>query len=206
MQLVHSSSKTTTPSHHFIPLGPGLAGEAANDSGQTTRSSDSVDLNSLVARVVGHVTGRMQPKTTNVALTLAPGRPVVRGNAHALAFAISGVLGAELRTLEDNHEPSELRVAIQVLGETVKIYIAGTDVPPLGLVRALESGSIGEADPTVAHCRRLVEDHGGYIELTARDGQLGFAIVLPTLPAVCPIRLLPAETPRFAGPAERLAS
>jgi hypothetical protein len=38
-------------------------------------------------------------------------------------------------------------------------------------------------DPTVAHCRRLIEGEGGSLVITECDGELALALRLPVAPA-----------------------
>ena len=53
-------------------------------------------------------------------------------------------------------------------------------MPPLRFVRALQSDGRGDdIDPTLAHCRRLVESRGGNLVLTEQGGRIGFAVELP---------------------------
>lgn len=176
----------------LAPLDSSLTGDAANDSGTYDATHHHVcDLNVLVAGVVGLVSGRVQPNKVNVELSLAPGRPLVHGDPKDVAFAFSGVLGAQLRALEES-DGGDLRVETRFDGETVQILVSASDLPPLGFIRAVQPGfCAGDSDPTLVHCRRLIEAYGGKIELIARDGLIGFGISLPTIPALCPVRILP---------------
>lgn len=176
----------------LTPIDPSLAGEAANDSGTYDADLHQVcDLNVLVAGVVGLVSGRVQPNKVNIELTLAPGRPLVQGDPKDVAFAFSGVLGAELRTLEES-DGGDLRVETRFNGSSVQILVAASDLPPLDFIRAIQPGfCAGDSDPTFVHCRRLIEACGGQIDLIERDGLIGFAISLPTVPALCPVRVFP---------------
>jgi len=194
MEIVPFTRPRAKTTLQLVPIDPDLRGDAANDSGDDDATLHHVcDLNVLVAGVVGLVSGRVQPNKVNVELSLAPGRPIVHGDPKDLAFAVSGVLGAELRALEDS-DGGDVRVETRMNGESAQILIAASDLPPLGFIRAVQPGfCAGDSDPTLVHCRRLIEAYGGTIELVERDGLIGFAIVLPTLPASCPVRVLPSR-------------
>lgn len=169
------------PRHLLLPLSSEWSGDAANDSGIYTMAVPTpvCDLNVLVGGVVGHVVSQVQPERVNVALDLAPGRPVVLGDPTELAFAISGLLGAQLRALDENDQ-GDVRVKIRREGESATVFIGGSELPPLPFVRAVDPTSRGTCDPTVAHCRRLIEACGGHLDLVEVEGYIGFAIVLST--------------------------
>lgn len=173
-----------------------LHGEPANDS-SPAQSVRWTDANLLVATTVARVSAFLQPHRANVTLGLSPGHPVIAGDSTTLAFALAGVLGALLRSLESEHAvdiagaDSTLRVAVAEIEERVHITVALPDVPPLGIVRALAGDTTAGADPTVAHCRRLIESCGGTLALADADGVLAFAMVLPRCPLGPTVRVLP---------------
>jgi hypothetical protein len=196
------------PLHLLVPIDPLFAGDAVNDSGVVSRPALGIcDLNLLVASVVGDVTAQMQPERVNVGLVLTPNRPIVHGDSTELAFAISGIIGSQLRALEDA-DGGDLRVETRVEGSSVHLFIAGDDLPPIGFVRAVDPNAYGSGaiDPTLAHCRRLIERCGGRIELVERDGFIGFSVVLPTLPVSRPVHLLPLHADAIGLASARKAS
>ena len=183
------------PALMLQPLDPELMGSAANDSGVRRRPEYHIsDLNVLVAGIVGHVAGRVVPERVNIALHLAPNPPLVDGDPTEIAFAISGVLSAELRAIDDS-DGGEVRVEVFNASGTAKVVITAEEVPPLDLIRAVASSSGRDADmsidPTLAHCRRLIEAHGGTIELAEHEGRLGFVLAFPTVMLTQPVRMLP---------------
>jgi hypothetical protein len=173
-----------------------LQGEPANDS-SPMHSARWTDANLLVATTVARVSAFLQPHRANVSLGLCPGHPVIAGDSTTLAFALAGVLGALLRSLDADHAvdtasaDSTLRVSVGETDARVRITVALPDVPPLGIVRALAGNDHEGADPTVAHCRRLIESCGGTLALADADGVLAFAMVLPRCPLGPSVRLLP---------------
>ena len=114
MQIVpfHRPNMVSMPP--LAPIDPSLCGDAANDSGTYATHHHVCDLNVLVAGVVGLVSGHVQPNKVNIELSLAPGRPLVHGDPKDVAFAFSGVLGAQLRVLEDA-DGGDLRLACQLV-------------------------------------------------------------------------------------------
>jgi hypothetical protein len=181
---------------------------SANDSAAYARSKWHVaDANALVAGVVHHVAARVQPGGVDIALALAPGHPIIMGDPTQLAFAISGVLSAEVRAV-DSHDGGTVTVELRADALTVTVVIASDELPPLSCVRALEHGTAGGAvDPTVAHCRRIVEAGGGRLELVAIGGRIGFAIDFPRLPLSTGVRVLPLHrAPTHPTPAWTEAS
>jgi len=180
---------TNPPSLELSPLDPSLAGTPANDTAPA-RSQRWTDANLLVATTVARVSACLQPQI-HVALGLCADHPVIAGDSTTLAFALSGVLAALLRSVEADGEDATLRVSVTEAAERVRIIVALPDVPPLGIVRALASEGREGADPTVAHCRRLVESCGGTMALADAGGVLAFAIVLPRCPFGPEVRVLP---------------
>lgn len=165
-------------------------GDAANDCsfgpGETF-----TDVELLVATTVARVTARIQPERVNVVLDLAAHDSVVAGNPMRLAFALAGILGALLRAAEENGDDEVLHIVVTEHDRLVRVSIAGPDVPPLRMIRALSGEpSVSLADPTVAHCRRLVEQEGGSLALGACDGELAVELCLPCLPQDRGIRVL----------------
>lgn len=194
-QALHPTGPAVLVEHACDPRGP-----AANDSGTFERArARTSNVNDLMTTLVAQVATRVRPERVNIQLTLACRAPIVDGDPAKLAFAISGVLGAQLREL-DEADGGDLRVQIHVAAGRVRISIASDEVPPLQLIRALTPfPDFGRSDPTVAHCRRLVEAHGGTIELAEHGGHIGFDVVLPTLQTSSPVRML--FPPRWAAAA-----
>lgn len=189
-----SSSATRAVPAGLEPLEPTLLGCAANDSGIRRRPTLEVsDLNVLVAGIVGDVAGRVVPERVNIGLRLAPTPPLIEADPTEIAFAISGVLTAELRAVEEA-DGGEVRVEVLRSPGNAQVVITAEEVPPLDLIRAVSpqprhSGPQGSIDPTLAHCRRLIEAHGGTIELTEHAGRIGFVLAFPTVIVTQPVRM-----------------
>ncbi|GEM_PF-2576816 len=168
------------------------ANEAANGPGQWNATDDKIlDINLLVAQCAGNVAARVLPGSVDIELDLCPFAPEIIAPPAAIAFAISGVLVAQLRSLEDS-EDGIVRIKTQVVrGREVHVSILSNGVPPLRTIRAVEgdSASAGESDPTIAHCRRLLEQHGGSIQLRDEAGFIGFELTIPSLPLCNPAGL-----------------
>jgi hypothetical protein len=172
-------------------------GEAANDCSPTTEGRGVSDLNLLVTDVVGHVTAQRCPHGVSVELSLAHGRPMIDADATELRFAVAGIVGAMMRSLEGGDDET-LRVEVRADDHAVEIVIAAREVPPLGYIRALAE-SIDPAragDPTLRHCRRLVERQGGTVGLAAENGLFGVAVAFPTVKTHRPDRVLALRAPR----------
>jgi hypothetical protein len=167
-----------------------LPGEPANDTAPA-RSVRFTDANLLVATTVARVTAFLQPRYANVALALCPGHPVIAGDSTTLSFALAGMLGALLRSLEADGNDAIVRVSVGEEDERVRITMTLPEVPPLKIVRALAGDGTTGVDPTVAHCRRLVESCGGTLVLADADGVLAFAMSLPRCPLGPAVRVLP---------------
>lgn len=146
------------------------------------------DINLLVAEVVGRVAARESRIRSDIELDLCPCVPEIAGDPQLTAFAIAGVLVAQLRTLDDG---GAVRIKTEVQAQTVKVSILADGLPLLDFVRALEhDDELG--DPTMSHCRRLVEQIGGWMQLRADDGLVGFELNFPARPLSFPVRLHPA--------------
>jgi len=190
------SNTPANPSFRVLPVGAVADDQPANDSGAAF-AVRTHQVNTLVAGVVGQVAARVQSKNVNIALRLAPGDPSVATDPSELSFIFGAMLGAALRIVEE--ERGEY-VGVQVSAErsAVRIAVTTDGVPPLQFVRALDPrGCGGEVDPTLAHCRRLVEAVGGALVLIEQGGRLGFALELPRAILSPRIRLLPDTCAEF---------
>ena len=188
-----------------FPLLPHLfdnEGDAAND-GPCADASEWTDVNLIVATTVARVSARMRPAFVNVALDLDGGDPMVAGDATALSFALAGTLGALVRAAEEAGDEQDLRVRVTAYEHQVCVAIVGGEVPPLSVLRALTGGADPTmCDPTVAHCRRLIEAEGGSLVIAECDGELALALRLPVAPAGKGSRV-PAPLRRKASRAAR---
>lgn len=165
-------------------------GDAANDCSFGPDESFT-DVELLVATTVARVTARVQPEHVNVVLDLAAHDAVVAGNPTTLSFALAGILGALLRAAEENGDDAILSIVVTEQDRSVCVSIAGPDVPPLRMIRALSGEpGVSMADPTIAHCRRLVEAEGGSLGLGACAGELAVQLSLPCTPQDPGIRIL----------------
>lgn len=185
--------QTSIPTIELTPLADDALGagiDAANDS---TSGPDYTfaDVELLVATTVARVTARVQPEFVNVVLDLSAHDAIVAGNPTTLAFALAGILGSLLRAADEYGDDEVLRIAVDHHGPNVRVTLAGSFVPPLRMVRAL-SGTAGQelADPTVAHCRRIVEHLGGSLRLGSSAGELAVELSLPSCPEGKGLRVL----------------
>lgn len=186
----------TTPSALPVELLPQLSNDlcatrAANDPGTANYSDDDRigDVNLLVAEVAGRVAAHVQSEKVDIELDLHPHVPEIEGDASLLGFVVAGVLVAQLRALE-GADDGLIKIKTEVERREVKISILANGVPLLGAVRAIEHDP-SAADPTMAHCCRLIEALGGWISLRDEYGFLGFTLNLPSFPRVCGGRVLP---------------
>ena len=172
---------------------------AANDCAQHRQQRHAVDVNAMVGRIVGHVMSKLpQGPSIDVQLVLAAGRRVIEGDPVALSFALSGILTATLASTEEG----EVSVTTAADTDGVRITIASDGVPPLGLVRAI-AGDASMGDPTLVHCRRLIEAQGGSIRLVEDSGRIALQVAFPS---VCPSNLVPLPRPAAVKPAMRSPS
>ena len=184
-----------------------VQGRAANDSRSEVPYSDAMTAhaNLLVAGVVGRVAARAASETVGVELSLAHGDPIIYGDRAQIEFAVAGVLAAQFRALEEN-DGGTVRVEVTADTQDVTISITADDVPPLRFVRAVAAVPGAGADATLLHCRRVLEQLGGTLELTEHDGQLGFSIALPRMTLSPNIRLLPLARREAELPNRKLAA
>ena len=175
----------------MLPLEPALLAEAVNDS--HVASTPWTDVNLLVATTVARVSTCLRPEHVNVELSLAEGQPVASGDSTALAFALSGTLSALLHGVDEEGNDGRLRVEVAEHHGQVLVSLIVHDVPPLGLVRALADGvaPASPTDPTVAHCRRLVEACGGTLRLASQNSGIAVEMRLRCCPLDNGLRILP---------------
>ena len=175
---MHLVSNTPAPSFRVLPVGALDHDKPANDSGAAF-SVRTHQVNMLVASVVGQIAARVQPKNVNIALRLAHGDPTVAAEPSELAFVVGAMLGAALRIVEEERG-EYVGVSVSAARSMVRISVTTDGVPPLHFVRALDPrGTSSDVDPTLAHCRRLVEACGGALVLAEQGGRLGFALEIP---------------------------
>ncbi|MBC8071960.1 MAG: hypothetical protein IAG13_26770 [Deltaproteobacteria bacterium] len=169
----------------FVPAVLDPHNEAANDGlPRGALGYEWTDVNLLVATTVARVSARMRPSLCNVALDLDDGDPVVAGDAVALGFALAGTLAALIRSAEETGGEHDLRVCVAGQGRQVCVSMVGLELPSFAVLRALDGGNDPRlCDPTVAHCRRLIEGQGGSLVLEVQDGQMALALRLPVAPA-----------------------
>lgn len=189
MHLITNSSDTTVD---LQPVATDADACAANDSGVRARATfHRSDANVLVATVVGRVVAQARSEKVNIELEFASGHPVVESDPTVMAFAIAGVLGAQMSALEEG-EGGNIRVAVLNDVHEVQVLMTTDELPPLRFIRALDNATAGEADPTLRHCCRIIEREGGTLELIEKDGKIGFSIALPRETLSPNVRLFPA--------------
>jgi len=177
-----------------------LGVDAANDSTSGPECAFT-DVELLVATTVARVTAHVQPEFVNVALDLSAPDAIVVGNPTSLAFALAGILGSLLRAADENGDDEVLRIVVTEDGPHVRVTLAGPDVPPLRMIRALSGSPLQEmADPTVAHCRRIVEHFGGSLRLGSSAGELAVELCLPAYPQGKGLRVLAPRSLRLCEP------
>ncbi len=176
------------------------AGDPANDYSCGPKYIFA-DVELLVATTVARVTARVQPEFINVMLDLSADGAVVAADPISLAFALAGVLGAVLRAADDNGVDENLHIVVTEADRVVRISIAGLDVPPLRMLRALSDDPAQSlADPTVVHCRHLIELQGGTLGLGACGGELAVEVCLPALPRSGRLRVVAPRSLRAVAP------
>lgn len=171
------------PQSNAVDLLPQLepkwaACDAANDTGAAEADYELRirDINLLVAEVAGRVAARADVGRADIELDLTPCVPEIAGDPRLTAFAIAGVLVAQLHSVEDG---GAVRIRTEANAQTVKVSILSDALPLLDFIRAIEAD---DGDPTMIHCRRLIEQVGGWMQLRADQGLVGFELNLPALP------------------------
>ena len=182
------------------PLVDDHAGDPANDYNCGPKYIFA-DVELLVATTVARVTARVQPEFVNVMLDLSADGALVAADPTSLAFALAGVLGAVLRAADDNGVDQNLHIVVTETDRVVRISIAGPDVPPLRMIRALSGDPAPSlVDPTVVHCRHLIERQGGTLGLGACAGELAVELCLPALPRSGGLRVIAPRSLRALAP------
>lgn len=181
----------------LLPVADDLLGSAANESSSGLEYAVA-DAELMVATTVARVTAQLQPVNVNIELDLSAHGAIVAGDPTALAFALAGILGGLIRAADDTGEETTLRVVVTEHDDEVDVAIAGPDLPPLRIIRALGDDSTPSlADPTALHCRHIVERQGGSLGLSVRDGELAIEFHLRAIPQGRGIRVLPPASQRL---------
>jgi len=155
------------------------AAQAANEPlpcPQPPSREESVELNELLVRVCEHVaTNTLQ--SPSVVLSPLDSVLNVLGDDETLAFVVSGLLAAGLRD-RNSGAVAQLRLNATLSGDELVLSVHAENPPPPSVVKAIESEG-GDGDPTVAHCKRLVEGAGGHLRLTSERQSSGVSLHLP---------------------------
>ncbi len=156
--------------------------KAANDAGvspATEASGRCVELNKLLDRVCEHAatnTGR----SLSVLLTPLESALELQGDDEVFAFVVSGLLAASHRDRGSGPTNRLGLLASQTCDEFI-LSIHSEHPLAASVVQAVTSES-GDGDPTIAHCKRLVEGAGGRLQLVKDPSSPGLALHLPIEP------------------------
>lgn len=177
-------SPTTPTALDLLPaLEPGLVdGAAANDTnGWLQRERGVNDINMLVSRVTQLVS--KHAGTVKFELDLCPSVPDTKPQLDIIAFAVSAILVNQLQTLDDEDDGQRtVRIGTHTAGQSVSISILANGIPQLEAVRAIDEMNAQDCDPIMRHCRQLIENLGGWIDLDEDQNFLGFEVHIPTAP------------------------
>lgn len=156
--------------------------KAANDAGvppATGASGGGVELNELLARVCEHA-ATTAGRSLSVLLTPLGTALNLQGDDEVFEFIVSGLLAASHRDRGSGPTTRLGLSAIQTCDELV-LNIHGEHPVAASVVQAVTSNG-GDGDPTTAHCKRLVEDAGGYLQLVKDPRSPGVSLHLPIEP------------------------
>jgi hypothetical protein len=193
MYVVQSSNpqpQQPTPFHEIDSSLDILLGSANDSRPSHMPESCTADVNQIVARTIAHLTPVAIKKNVQIELDMAPSVPLVAITPTELSFALAGFMGSLLEGIDDPTE-ARIRIETRVQGQDVRVRLLGSSLPAMKVVRALTSEAENEAsaDPTVAHCRRLVEDQGGFTDLVQSGQLLGIGLAFPALSGYHPVSL-----------------
>jgi len=188
MELIINRPAANAPDYPTPEVVTDVQAAAANDCARGHGQPRVVDVNALVGRVVAHVMAKVSDgPNVDVQLVLAAGRHIVQGDPVALSFALSGILAAQLRAADEGD--GDIAVTTTADGHGVRVTISNNDIPPLAFVRAVAGDAdANDGDPTLAHCRRLIEAEGGRLCLVEQAGGIALCVVFPP---VLPTNVLP---------------
>lgn len=156
---------------------PCRAANQATASSDRTPGSTGVDLNKIVTHVAGDVAARVNASTVDIQLKLAQGPLDVPVDEEIAAFVLSGLLVAMVRSLDEDAS-GHARIETRRERDEVIATVTTSGGPSVATVRAVESRDF-DGDPTIAHCRRLLEDCGGQLRLTDSECHVGVCVAIP---------------------------
>lgn len=145
--------------------------------GHAQRPGTPREINRIVTEISGEVAARMRGDNIDFQLNLAAAPQEAPIDDDTLEFVLSGVLVATAREVRVD---ADARIFIGTSGRSdeITVTVASNGIPSIATVRAIESTDY-DGDPTIAHCKRLIESAGGRLALTERDGTLGVEIAIP---------------------------
>lgn len=146
------------------------------------------DFNGLLRGVVRSVLAA-RGGVSELELRLAPELHESVASPDLLEFVVGGVLTQQVEGF-DRSEAAVIRVTTSSDERTTTIRILAKNPPSIAAVRAISSPmSLAKAcggNAVMVHCRRILEDLGGSLELYEEDGMVGFALILPKIPVFAP--------------------
>jgi two-component system sporulation sensor kinase A len=149
-------------------------------SGEKIPSPQRVSLNGIACRVVTEAEAR-NPNGARIAMRLPPEPPIVLGDPDQLQRAVGGVL-YRLMGATANGAPIRVETARAGGDASFTLYSASAATPKLNGASGFDvfpAEGVDSAAFDLAICRRVVENHGGKVEV--RTGK-GTAVCI-TLPA-----------------------
>ena len=206
MELIINRPAANTSDYPTPEVVTDVQAAAANDCARGHGQPRVVEVNALVGGVVAHVMAKVSGgASVDLKLVLAPGRHVIQGDPVALSFALSGILAAQLRAADEGD--GDIAVTTAANGEGVRVMISNTGIPPLEFVRAIANDTDTKSgDPTLAHCRRLIEGEGGRLCLVEQAGSIALCVVFPPVVPTNVLPLAPTKARTARGDLEPLVA
>ena len=161
------------------------ASTAANDPcrSRTPEGADtSIEINEMLIRVCEHVASNTRPSLP-VLLTPLDSTLNIHEDGDTFAFIVSGLLTVSHR--DRNTDPStRLRLSAARTPHELILRVQGDRELSASVVKAIQSNG-GDGDPTIAHCKRLVEGAGGRLQIVRDLESPGVSLHLPIERTAC---------------------
>jgi PAS domain S-box-containing protein len=149
------------------------------------RTSTPADINEVIASCVTASSDKAETASVKIALDLDPDLPPVKGDAGRLEQVFNNLI---LNAIQAMPEGGDVSIVTRTHDDTVKATVkdTGAGIPP-GMADAIflpffttKQGGTGLG---LSVCRKIVEDHNGYLEVESKPGQ--GAEFKMTLPVFC---------------------
>ncbi|MFH1523519.1 MAG: GAF domain-containing protein [Chloroflexota bacterium] len=153
------------------------------EAGKMELAFDDVNISELLQSVIPTVMGLLKDKPIKLEQNISPNIPIVRGDAMRLRQVMINLISNATKFTDEGSITIGAAVETKPNGQSevvVKVTDTGSGIAPEDLKKLFQAFSQVDASPTrktggtglgLSICRRLIELHGGQIDVTSEIGK-----------------------------------